>query len=75
MAYGCIFYSFSNQFYNIISIFSQAIEVAERAGVKKLAITHHDPGHNDAFLTKIERECQKRFLNCVLARENMEIIL
>jgi len=57
------------------SSYDQAIEVAERAGVKKLAITHHDPGHNDAFLTKIERECQKRFPNCVLARENMEIIL
>jgi len=57
------------------SSYDQAIEVAERAGVKKLAITHHDPGHNDAFLTKIERKCQKRFPNCVLARENMEIIL
>jgi phosphoribosyl 1,2-cyclic phosphodiesterase len=57
------------------SSYDQAIEVAERAGVKKLAITHHDPEHNDAFLTKIERECQKRYLNCVLAREGMEIIL
>ena len=57
------------------SSFDQAIEVAERAGVKKLVITHHDPEHNDAFLAKIERECQKRYLNCVLAREGMEIIL
>jgi len=57
------------------SSYDQAMEVAERAGVKKLAITHHDPDHDDAFLTKIERECQKRYPNCVLARENMEIIL
>jgi phosphoribosyl 1,2-cyclic phosphodiesterase len=57
------------------SSYDQAIEVAERAGVKKLAITHHDPEHNDAFLIKIERECQKRYLNCVLARDGMEIIL
>lgn len=57
------------------SSYEQAMEVAERAGVKKLAITHHDPEHNDSFLAKIEEECQKRFPNCVLARENMEIIL
>jgi phosphoribosyl 1,2-cyclic phosphodiesterase len=57
------------------SSYEQAIEVAERAGVKKLAITHHAPEHNDAFLAKMEIECQKRFPNCVLAREYMEIIL
>lgn len=57
------------------SSYDQAIEVAERGGVKKLAITHHDPEHNDAFLAKIERECQKKYPNCVLARENMEIIV
>ncbi len=55
------------------SSYDQAIEVAERAGVKKLAITHHDPDHNDVFLSEIERECQKRYPDCVLARDNMEI--
>lgn len=57
------------------SSYDQAIEVAERAEVKKLAITHHDPEHNDAFLGTMERACQTRFPNCVLAREGMEIIL
>lgn len=57
------------------SSYEQAIEVAEQAGVKQLIITHHDPDHNDAFLLKQEKECQKRFPNCVLAREGMEIIL
>lgn len=57
------------------SSFDQALEVAERAGVKKLAITHHDPEHNDTFLTKIERECQKRYPNCLLARDGLEITL
>ncbi len=57
------------------SSYDQAMEVAEKAGVKKLAITHHDPEHNDAFLAKIEAECRERFPNCVLAREQMEIIL
>jgi phosphoribosyl 1,2-cyclic phosphodiesterase len=57
------------------SSYEQAIEVAERAGVKKLVITHHDPDHNDAFLVKIEKECQKRYPSCCLARENMEITI
>ena len=57
------------------STYEQAIEVAERAGVKKLAITHHNPDYNDAFLAKIEKECQKRYPNSILARENMEIVL
>lgn len=57
------------------SSYDQAIEVAERANVKKLIITHHDPDHNDEFLAKIEKECQKKYPNCVLAREGMEIIL
>jgi len=53
----------------------QAIEVAEKARVKKLVITHHDPEHSDVFLTKLEKECQKRYPNCVFAREGMEIII
>lgn len=57
------------------SSMDQAIEVAELAGVKKLVITHHDPAHNDVFLAKIEKECQKKYPNCVLAREGMEIEL
>ena len=57
------------------SSFDQAMEVAEKAGVKKLIMTHHDPDHNDAFLTGIEKECQKRIPNCELARENKEFIV
>lgn len=50
----------------------QAIEVADRAGVKHLIMTHHDPDHDDGFLRRIEKKCQKRFPNCQLAREGME---
>ncbi|MGB5238696.1 MAG: MBL fold metallo-hydrolase [Flavobacteriaceae bacterium] len=55
------------------SSFNQAIEVAERAGAKMLAMTHHDPDHDDEFLRKIEKQCQDRFKYCVLAREGMSI--
>jgi len=57
------------------SSYEQAIQVAEMARVKKLVITHHDPDHDDEFLSKIEKECQEKFSNCVLAREKMEIEL
>jgi phosphoribosyl 1,2-cyclic phosphodiesterase len=55
------------------SSYEQAIQVAEMAGVKQLAITHHDPEHDDEFLTKMEKQCQQRFKDCFLAREKMEI--
>lgn len=57
------------------SSYSQAIEVAKRAGAKMLAITHHDPEHDDNFLLKAEKLCQSKFKDCVLAREGMEIIV
>jgi phosphoribosyl 1,2-cyclic phosphodiesterase len=55
------------------SSFDQAMQVAEMAGVKRLALTHHDPDHDDDFLERIEKLCQERFANTVLARERMEI--
>lgn len=55
------------------SSWAQAIEVAELAGVKRLAITHHDPDHDDAFLRDVEQQCRERFPSAVLAREKMEI--
>jgi len=55
------------------SSYSQAIEVAEKAKVKMLALTHHDPDHDDSFLRKMEKKCQQRFKDSFLAREKMEI--
>src|SRR5205085_4102314 len=55
------------------SSFDQAMQVAEMAGVKRLAMTHHDPEHDDEFLDRIEKLCRERFSNTVLAREGMEI--
>lgn len=34
----------------------QAIEIASRAGVKHLALTHHDPEHDDQLLTELKKE-------------------
>ena len=55
------------------SSFDQAMQVAEMAGVKRLAMTHHDPEHDDDFLLRMEKLCQERFPNTQFAREGMEI--
>ena len=55
------------------SSFDQAMQFAEMAGVKLLAMTHHDPDHDDEFLLRIEKLCQERFPDAVLARKGMEI--
>jgi phosphoribosyl 1,2-cyclic phosphodiesterase len=57
------------------SSWDQAVEVAEKAGVKKLALFHHDPDHTDSLLLQIEAEAQKRFPMAFLAREGMEVVL
>lgn len=57
------------------SSYNQAMEVAEMAGVKRLAMTHHDPEHDDEFLLRMEKLCQERFPNTLFAREGMEIVL
>lgn len=57
------------------SSYSQAIEVARRAGVKQLLFTHHDPDHDDEFLSRVEEECQALFPNCRMARDGMEILV
>jgi phosphoribosyl 1,2-cyclic phosphodiesterase len=55
------------------SSWEQAVEVAEKARVKRLALFHHDPEHTDSFLLKLEKECQKRFPEAFLAREGTQL--
>ena len=57
------------------SSWEQAIEVALEARVGQLALFHHDPEHDDAFLLGVERECQRLFSNAFLAREGQSVLL
>ena len=57
------------------SSYDQAMEVARRAGVGYLVMTHHDPDHDDTFLKDREVECQKVLTNCMLAREGMTVVV
>ncbi len=36
------------------STYEYAVELAAAAGVRQLVLTHHDPGHDDLFVEKIE---------------------
>jgi phosphoribosyl 1,2-cyclic phosphodiesterase len=57
------------------SSWQQAVEVAERAGARKLALFHHDPEHPDRFLFDVEFEVQKSFPRAFFAREGITIEL
>jgi ribonuclease BN (tRNA processing enzyme) len=55
------------------SSWEQAVQVALEAKVERLALFHHDPDHDDAFLMKVEVEAQRLFSNCFMAREGLEV--
>jgi CheY-like chemotaxis protein len=40
------------------SPFEYVVEMAAAAGVRRLALTHHDPSHNDDFIAEIECRAQ-----------------
>ncbi len=46
-----------------------ATRIARAAGAKKLFLFHHDPGHDDPFIGRIEREARTRFAATWAARE------
>jgi CheY-like chemotaxis protein/phosphoribosyl 1,2-cyclic phosphodiesterase len=40
------------------STYDYAVQIAAAAGVRRLALTHHDPGHDDHFVADIERKAR-----------------
>ena len=63
------------------STMEYVLEVAMAANVKQVILSHHDPGHEDDFLDKLEAHCKEKVrsagsdLNVMLAAEGMEIHL
>jgi phosphoribosyl 1,2-cyclic phosphodiesterase len=63
------------------STFLDALERADQAKVKRLAIFHHDPAHDDAFLDRTLEFCQKTIaersykFSCFMAQEGASIEL
>jgi phosphoribosyl 1,2-cyclic phosphodiesterase len=55
------------------STWEMAVEVAQTAGAKKLALTHHNAHHGDAFLEDIEQQAQALFPATIVAREGLTL--
>lgn len=57
------------------STWRMAVETANAANVKQLALFHHEPEHDDATLEEIEQRAQAVRPNTFMAREGMTIEL
>jgi phosphoribosyl 1,2-cyclic phosphodiesterase len=57
------------------STWKMAIEVGRRANVKRLALTHHNAEHDDAFLRDFEKAAQAAFPKAFLVREGLTVSL
>lgn len=57
------------------STWQEGVKVAHAAGVKQLVIFHHDPAHDDAFLSEVESQVKAEFPKGFLAREGMVLSL
>ena len=55
------------------SIAEMAIEVAKKANVKNLILTHHDPNRTDSELRKMQSKYRRRFKNLTYAKEGLTI--
>ena len=57
------------------STWQEGVRLAQMAGVKKLAIFHHDLDHEDGFMELLEAEARSAWPGAIVARENMRINL
>lgn len=53
------------------STYEMACEIANKAGVKNLLLTHHDPDRTDAALFNIEQQARELFPSTKIATEDM----
>ena len=57
------------------STWQEGIRLCRQVGAKKLAIFHHDPDHDDAFMARIEDEARTLWDGALVARDNMELTI
>jgi phosphoribosyl 1,2-cyclic phosphodiesterase len=56
------------------STWQEGVRLCKQAGVKKLAIFHHDPAHDDKFLREISNQAKSMWDGSFVAKEGEEII-
>jgi ribonuclease BN (tRNA processing enzyme) len=57
------------------STIDMAVDVAQKAAVKRLALFHHEPTHDDKTMNSIQKRAQGLFRSTVVAHEGMVINL
>lgn len=57
------------------SSWMESIRVAREAGVKRLVLFHHDPGHNDETLHAIQAQAQREFPETYVAKEGWTVAI
>jgi CheY-like chemotaxis protein/phosphoribosyl 1,2-cyclic phosphodiesterase len=63
------------------STYDYVVQIAAAAGVRRVALTHHDPGHDDDFVADIERKARTLASQCgtgldvFCAYEGCELVL
>jgi phosphoribosyl 1,2-cyclic phosphodiesterase len=57
------------------STWQEGMRLCQKANVKTYALFHHDPSHDDSFMEALEQEAKQAWDKCIVARDNMEIIL
>jgi phosphoribosyl 1,2-cyclic phosphodiesterase len=57
------------------STWEEGVRLCQMAGAKRLAIFHHDPDHEDAFMERLESEANFIWTGAFVARENQRVYL
>lgn len=57
------------------STWQEAVKMARTAEARRLVLFHHDPAHDDAFLSEIRIQAKIEFANCFVAREGQSMAI
>jgi phosphoribosyl 1,2-cyclic phosphodiesterase len=53
------------------STWNQAVALSKAAAIEELALYHHDPEHDDAFMASLESQARAQFSRSFVARQGM----
>ncbi|MBB4286712.1 MBL fold metallo-hydrolase [Roseospira goensis] len=57
------------------STWQEGVRLCRSAGVRQLAVFHHDPDHDDAIMGRLEDEVRQVWPSALVARDGMELTL
>lgn len=57
------------------STWQEGVRLAQAAGAKRLAIFHHDPDHDDAYMDQVASEAKRLWSGAFVAKEGLTVSL